>query len=201
MTTNLESPYSPVASAEAPVPKAQRTEPLDRLARSHPAGAPTLGELAEASPRGQGAQISIEPDGTVQEAGSVAAAGSRRWLVTFLGGYRQRGRWRLGRSLRLISVLGRAELDLSQAIVDEDEVSLACLGCPRGHRAAVQRRPTRPDPLAGPVGLLLAQRPQSRCHATTRCLHDRGSTGRTVVLGVDDRQYWKCEIDARRAAP
>jgi hypothetical protein len=124
MTTDLDSTHSPDASAEAPVSEALRTEALDEPAGSGPGGTPTLGELAEASGRGQG---STEIERCLEEADPPTAARSRRWLVTFLGGYRQRGRWRLGRSLRLISVLGGAELDLGQAIVDEDEVSLVCV--------------------------------------------------------------------------
>jgi hypothetical protein len=125
MTTDLKSTNSPVAAVEAPVSEVQRTETLDSLARSRPGGTQTLGELAEASGHGQGP---TELGSDLREAGAHAAAPrSRRWLVTFLGGYHQRGRWRLGKTLRLISVLGAAELDLHQAIVDADEVSLVCL--------------------------------------------------------------------------
>ncbi|HEY7630433.1 MAG TPA: hypothetical protein VH817_07030 [Thermoleophilaceae bacterium] len=44
------------------------------------------------------------------------SAGRRpRWLVGVLGGTDQKGRWRLGRRLRIVAVLGGVDLDLGQA--------------------------------------------------------------------------------------
>jgi hypothetical protein len=65
------------------------------------------------------------------------AAEPRRWLVAFLGGHSQRGLWRLGRELRIVCVLGGAELDLRQAIIDADEVSLTCVCVLGGARLIV----------------------------------------------------------------
>lgn len=43
-------------------------------------------------------------------------AGRRpRWLVGVLGGTEQKGRWRLGKRLRIVAVLGGVDLDLGQA--------------------------------------------------------------------------------------
>jgi hypothetical protein len=60
----------------------------------------------------------------VPASGGVAAPASGRWLFMLLGGYSQRGRWRLSGRTRIVSLLGGAELDLRQAIVDGDDVSL-----------------------------------------------------------------------------
>ncbi|MGZ6607068.1 MAG: hypothetical protein ACXVFI_08385 [Solirubrobacteraceae bacterium] len=70
MTTDLDSTRGPVASAEAPVPEVQRTEALDELAHGRPFGTLTLGELAEASRRGQG---STELDRGLPKAGAPQA--------------------------------------------------------------------------------------------------------------------------------
>jgi DNA ligase D-like protein (predicted 3'-phosphoesterase) len=78
VTTELETTRSRVASAEAPVPEAERAETLDELARSLPGGTQTLGELAEAAGRGQGF---TELDSELREAGANAAAPRHRALA------------------------------------------------------------------------------------------------------------------------
>jgi len=58
--------------------------------------------------------------------GAVGAP-ERRWILAALGGAEQRGRWLAPRSLRVVSVLGGAELDLGRACVVGDEVSITCV--------------------------------------------------------------------------
>jgi hypothetical protein len=58
----------------------------------------------------------IEAGESVSLPSSSESAGRRpRWLVGVLGGTAQKGRWRLGRRLRIIAVLGGVDLDLGQA--------------------------------------------------------------------------------------
>jgi hypothetical protein len=46
------------------------------------------------------------------------------WLVAIMGGTERRGRWRLGRRCRAISVMGGTELDLTHAEFDAHDVHL-----------------------------------------------------------------------------
>jgi hypothetical protein len=117
-------------STDSPITDAERAEALRELARRRAAGALTLGELADIARRVQTARTPQEIEqalGDVADGGSVASAARHRSLVFFLGGHSQRGRWRLGARLRLVCILAGAELDLRQAIVDDDEVALTCV--------------------------------------------------------------------------
>jgi DUF1707 SHOCT-like domain/Cell wall-active antibiotics response LiaF, C-terminal len=50
--------------------------------------------------------------------------GARSLLVSVLGGLDRRGRWRVPRRLTVISVLGGTDLDLRQAQIADDEVTI-----------------------------------------------------------------------------
>jgi hypothetical protein len=53
---------------------------------------------------------------TVSPPPAEESAGRRpRWLVGVLGGTEQKGRWRLGKRLWIVAVLGGVDLDLGQA--------------------------------------------------------------------------------------
>jgi hypothetical protein len=110
MTTRLDSAQNHLKPAASPVEDRERAEALRELAQRRAAGAVTLGELDEAARRVQAGQSAAELDEAARVVAGPAAAvrGPRRWLVVFLGGHKQRGRWRLGRDLRLVSVLGGA---------------------------------------------------------------------------------------------
>jgi hypothetical protein len=117
-------------SSDLPITDAERAEALSELSRRRAAGALTLGELADVARRVQAARTSRELEqalAVVAAGTSVAPAGRPRSLVFVLSGHRQQGRWRLGDRVRLVCILGGAELDLRQAIVDADEVTLTCV--------------------------------------------------------------------------
>lgn len=46
------------------------------------------------------------------------------WLVAIMGGTERRGRWRLGRHCRAVSIMGGAELDLTEVEFDAHDVHL-----------------------------------------------------------------------------
>jgi len=132
----MDSVERAAAADSPPSTDAQRESALGDLKRRR--SDLTLSELAEADRRLQDARTTELEDALgPPDGGPVAAAERRRWLVVFLGGHSQRGRWRLGRELRLVCVLGGAELDLRQAIVDADEVSLTCVCVLGGARLIV----------------------------------------------------------------
>jgi hypothetical protein len=135
----MEADGSHISSAASPVTDAHRSDALRELAGYRVAGAMTLGELADAARRIQAARTLPELEkATRAPAGeALAAPAPRRWLVVLLGGSSQRGRWRLGSAVRAVCVLGGMELDLRQAIVDGDEVSLTCVCVLGGARLIV----------------------------------------------------------------
>jgi hypothetical protein len=102
----MQTGPSVTASAPASMTDAERANALGELARLRAGGALTLGELAEAARRVHAGRTSseLEQAGRVASGGTIAAQALRRWLVVFLGGYSQQGRWRLGSGLRLVSV-------------------------------------------------------------------------------------------------
>lgn len=48
-----------------------------------------------------------------------------RWVVSLMGGVEKKGRWRIGRQLTAIAVMGGAELDLRHAEMDAEDVAIA----------------------------------------------------------------------------
>src|SRR5687768_16669538 len=107
------------ATQSAALTEDERSEALRELAACA-RGVLTLSELAEAVQRVQASRTRLELEQAIQTArqhGVGDAGQSRRWLIVVLGGYRQKGRWRLGGDLRFISILGGAELDLRRAVV------------------------------------------------------------------------------------
>ncbi len=48
-----------------------------------------------------------------------------RWVVSLMGGVEKKGRWRIGRQLTALAVMGGAELDLRHAEMDADDVTIA----------------------------------------------------------------------------
>jgi hypothetical protein len=93
---------SVTASAPASMTDAERANALGELARLRAGGALTLGELAEAARRVHAGRTSSE----LEQAGLAASGGTIAAQAPFLGG---------------------AELDLRNAIVDGDEVSVTCV--------------------------------------------------------------------------
>ena len=68
-------------------------------------------------PRGE-----LEPltaDLPAELAGAALASGEpRRWFVAIMGGTTKHGRWRIARRSTIVNVMGGADLDLTNAVVD-----------------------------------------------------------------------------------
>lgn len=52
---------------------------------------------------------------------------ARRWVVAVMSGSRAKGRWRVGRSVTAVAVMGGCELDLRRAEMDSDEVHVTAV--------------------------------------------------------------------------
>jgi hypothetical protein len=94
-----------------------RSEAVAELGRHASAGL-TLGEYAERIEAVRGASSADEVAAAMAGVAELEASPTRpasRWLVGVLGGTRHGGRWRLGRRLRIVAVLGGVKLDLGQA--------------------------------------------------------------------------------------
>jgi hypothetical protein len=49
---------------------------------------------------------------------------ARRWIVSIMGGVDRKGRWRVPRKLTVLSLMGGSEIDLRQAQIEHDEVTI-----------------------------------------------------------------------------
>jgi hypothetical protein len=55
---------------------------------------------------------------------SAPAAEGRRWMIGFMGGGTERGRWRIAKRSNVINVIDGADLDLTDAVVDGAEIEI-----------------------------------------------------------------------------
>lgn len=107
---------------DTPLDPRDRAAALELLARQAVGGPLTLDEYAARA-------VAVEHTATARELAATTAEWSReapepsppgpaQWLVGVLGGSEQRGRWRLGRRLRIVAVLGGVHADLGSAQVE-----------------------------------------------------------------------------------
>lgn len=108
----------------------ERATHATRLAEHAARGEMTLDEYArravaieQASTHEQLRAASLE----VPESAIEPPKHHRSWVVAVFGGSDQRGRWRLSRRLRVVSVFGGAHLDLSSAQPEAPECTIAIL--------------------------------------------------------------------------
>jgi hypothetical protein len=52
---------------------------------------------------------------------------ARRWLVSVMGGADLKGRWRVARRMTVVCLMGGCDLDLRQAQIEDDEVTITVL--------------------------------------------------------------------------
>lgn len=52
---------------------------------------------------------------------------ARRWVVAFMSGSQAKGRWRVGKSVTAVAVMGGCELDFRQAEIDAEEVRVTAI--------------------------------------------------------------------------
>lgn len=117
---------------------------VDRLAAAVGDGLVTLDEFAEHAGRAYAAITRTELDDVTRELRlPVAVAGpahapapaverraeagetpKRRWVVAIMGGEDRRGRWRTGKRVGAVAFMGGVELDLRDALLDDEMVEI-----------------------------------------------------------------------------
>jgi hypothetical protein len=129
--------------AQQPPPRAsdaERETVADRLRRAAADGRLTAEELDERLEAAYGArtrpeleQLTLDLPAEGGEPPAVtpkrepAPARRRRWIVNVLGGGDQRGRWYPGRDLRVLSVLGGGDVDLTEAVLEGDVLDVTLI--------------------------------------------------------------------------
>lgn len=110
---------------------ADREQAVAELREHAAAGRLTLEEFSERVEQAYGAKTVGELADVKRELPAVSALPAarprrkaRRWLVSIMGGADRRGRWRVPRSMVAVSLMGGCELDLRQAEIEHDEVTL-----------------------------------------------------------------------------
>jgi Domain of unknown function (DUF1707)/Cell wall-active antibiotics response 4TMS YvqF len=116
------------SDAQPPAPlrasDAERERAVDVLRSAAGDGRLTLEELAE---RVEGALAATTREAlerlTDDLPGPAAASrpGGTRWLVGILGGGDRKGRWRIAPRATVVNILGGADLDLRDALIDSNE--------------------------------------------------------------------------------
>ena len=106
---------------------AEREQAVTRLREASAEGRLTLEELAERAALAYRARSQAEL-GKLTEDLPAARPPSRRkpvrWSVVVIGEVMRKGRWRIAESTRVVMGIGDCELDLRQAELDGDEVTV-----------------------------------------------------------------------------
>ena len=112
---------------EATEVESARERARQRLMRSATGGL-TLGEYAERvrtlEQAGTDDQIDVAIRGLPEEIAGPPAHRMPRWIIAVFGGTAQRGRWRLGKRVFVVTAFGGATLDLSAAQAEAPESTI-----------------------------------------------------------------------------
>jgi Domain of unknown function (DUF1707)/Cell wall-active antibiotics response 4TMS YvqF len=92
------------------------------------AGRLTLDEFAERTDRALGARTRqdldlVEAD-LPQDRAAVAHKTARRWSVIIVGGITRSGRWLVPQRMRVLGLIGGAELDLTEALIENEVTTI-----------------------------------------------------------------------------
>jgi hypothetical protein len=120
---NLEPDIPAVRASDA-----EREAVAERLRAAAGEGRLALDELAERLETAFSAttRAELEPltaDLPASPAPAKTRSG-RRWIVAIMGGGKHRGRWRIASRCTVVNVMGGADLDLTEAIVEGTEVEI-----------------------------------------------------------------------------
>jgi uncharacterized protein DUF1707/cell wall-active antibiotic response 4TMS protein YvqF len=111
---------------------AERERTVDALRTATADGRLTLEELAERLERALAAptRAALEPltadlpePSEPSDRGHAARAG-RRWIVGIMGGGDHKGRWRIAARCTVVNVMGGADLDLREAVIESAETTI-----------------------------------------------------------------------------
>jgi hypothetical protein len=110
---------------------AEREQVVAELREHAAEGRLTLEEFSQRIDETYAAKTLAELEEVRRDLPAVAATPSarprrkaRRWLVAIMGGADLRGRWRVSRRMRVLSLMGGCDLDLRQAQIEDDEVTI-----------------------------------------------------------------------------
>lgn len=107
---------------------AEREQAIARLREASAEGRLTFEELADRAALAYRAQSHAELAGLTEDLPAPAAPSSRRkpvrWAVVVIGEVRRRGRWRIARRTTVVMGIGDCDLDLRQAELDGEEVTV-----------------------------------------------------------------------------
>lgn len=131
---SIEPPEQP-PTADVRASDSERDEVVQQLAAHAGTGRLTLDELEERSTLAYGATTRGELTKLTADLPPMVATASQpeqrrrvtRWLVSVLGGAEKRGRWRVGRRLTSVTLLGGNDIDLRNAEIDADEVTILAI--------------------------------------------------------------------------
>ena len=129
-----------MADDDVRVSDADRQGVVDRLSTAVGDGLLTLDEFADHAGKAYAAVTRADLDGVVRElrlpvvAPTAAPApapspasgepSKRRWVVAIMGGEDRRGRWRAGRQIGAVAIMGGVDLDLRDALLEDDVVEI-----------------------------------------------------------------------------
>jgi hypothetical protein len=106
---------------------------VSRLSENAAAGRLTLAELEERIGRAYASTTRAELSNLIADLpkGVAVPAPIRRkptrWLLTVMSGTEKKGRWRVGRQLTAVAVMGGNDIDLRHAEIDADEVTIVAI--------------------------------------------------------------------------
>jgi len=110
---------------------AEREQVVAELREHSAQGRLTLEEFSQRVDEAYGAKTLAELETVRRELPAVSAAPlerprriARRWLVSIMGGADRRGRWRVPEKMNVVSIMGGCDLDLRQAQIEHDEVTI-----------------------------------------------------------------------------
>ena len=63
--------------------------------------------------------------------------GGSEWVVSVMSGHDRKGRWRVGRHLKIISVMGGSSVDLNDAELTEKDTTITCFALMGGNEIRV----------------------------------------------------------------
>ena len=121
---------------------AERESALARLRDAVGEGRLTLEELAERVEAALGARTRSELEAVAADLPAAAPAPSERkrgtrWVLGILGGDDRAGRWRIAERCTVVNVMGGADLDLREAIVEGDHTDILVVSLMGGSNITV----------------------------------------------------------------
>ncbi len=138
VTVPAATPRTPELSPQVRASDAEREATVERLSAACAEGRLTLEELSNRVGSAYAAVLRSELEPLVVDlpvpgtappvvTAAPAPAARRERLVCVMSSLRRRGHWRLPSQASVITVMGEAELDLREAVIDSPEIELRCV--------------------------------------------------------------------------